>query len=97
MQMLVDLKELRNNVVDWFNMSFIQSEYSSDNDYVDDIRDLNSYLNDSAIDLCVKDLANKYYSCYTEDQINCYRESIADFLSYEAKLVLDSFSHNTMC
>lgn len=94
MKISIDLEELHDNVADWFSMNFIQSEYDSDNDYVDDLMGLISYINDGVIDLCIKDITNKYYSCYTEDQIDCYRDSITDFISYEAKLALNNLDHS---
>lgn len=89
----MNMEELHDNVSDWFYTKCAQSEYKTDDDYVDELRSIIAYNNEPLIDSCIEDLSELYYTPEWYDVLCSYRDSIREYLINDAKFSFENFKY----
>jgi hypothetical protein len=86
--------DLKDNVIDWFYTYHSQSAYSNDNNYIEDIRSMIVYHNDTMVNDCISDLSNVYRMDH--NKVLSYKKDVANTLSSESQYALDNFHYRNM-
>lgn len=92
---MMNMEELHDNVSDWFYTKCAQSEYETDDDYVDELRSTIACDNEPLIDSCIEDLSELYYTPEWFDVLSSYRDSIREYLIQDAKFSFDNFKYRS--